>query len=78
MDAEILRALTALEAAGRIAANSSMLEETTTEKGLPQNLEAERSVLGAILLDPASLASSSRFSKRTTSSPTRTGASTGR
>ncbi len=34
-----------------------MLEEITAEKGLPQNLEAERSVLGAILLDPASLAS---------------------
>jgi replicative DNA helicase len=36
---------------------SSMLEELTTERGLPQNLEAERSVLGAILLEPASLAS---------------------
>ena len=55
MDAEILRALTAAEAARRMRANSPMLEETTTEKGLPQNLEAERSVLGAILLDPASL-----------------------
>jgi len=32
-----------------------MLEELTAEKGLPQNLEAERSVLGAILLDPGSL-----------------------
>jgi replicative DNA helicase len=32
-----------------------MLEEVTLEKGLPQNLEAERSVLGAILLDSASL-----------------------
>jgi replicative DNA helicase len=32
-----------------------MLQEIETEKGLPQNLEAERSVLGAILLDPASL-----------------------
>ena len=32
-----------------------MLEEITSEKGLPQNLEAERSVLGAILLDPAAL-----------------------
>jgi replicative DNA helicase len=32
-----------------------MLETLTAEKGLPQNLEAERSVLGAILLDPASL-----------------------
>jgi replicative DNA helicase len=56
MDAEILRALTAAEAARRMRTNSPMLEETTTEKGLPQNLEAERSVLGAILLDPASLA----------------------
>ncbi|MDQ2971357.1 MAG: replicative DNA helicase, partial [Acidobacteriota bacterium] len=32
-----------------------MLETAAVEKGLPQNLEAERSVLGAILLDPASL-----------------------
>ena len=32
-----------------------MLEEITAEKALPQNLEAERSVLGAILLDPAAL-----------------------
>lgn len=32
-----------------------MLQEVTTDKGLPQNLEAERSVLGAILLDPSSL-----------------------
>ncbi len=32
-----------------------MLEEVATEKGLPQNLEAERSVLGAVLLDSASL-----------------------
>jgi replicative DNA helicase len=32
-----------------------MLEELTLEKKLPQNLEAERSVLGAILLDPASM-----------------------
>ena len=32
-----------------------MLEETAVERGLPQNLEAERSVLGAILLDSASL-----------------------
>ena len=32
-----------------------MLQEIETERGLPQNLEAERSVLGAILLDPASL-----------------------
>lgn len=32
-----------------------MLEELTVEKKLPQNLDAERSVLGAILLDPAAL-----------------------
>ena len=32
-----------------------MLEEVTLEKGLPQNLEAERSVLGAILLDSSAL-----------------------
>ncbi len=32
-----------------------MLEETVTEKGLPQNAEAERAVLGSILLDPASI-----------------------
>ncbi|MFN2385578.1 MAG: replicative DNA helicase [Thermoanaerobaculia bacterium] len=32
-----------------------MLQEVTADKGLPQNMEAERSVLGAILLDPASL-----------------------
>jgi len=32
-----------------------MLDEITAEKGLPQNLEAERSVLGAILLDPSAL-----------------------
>src|SRR5450755_4374485 len=32
-----------------------MLEEVVTEKGLPQNLEAERSVLGAVLLDPNAL-----------------------
>jgi replicative DNA helicase len=32
-----------------------MLEEVTLEKGLPQNLDAERSVLGSILLDSASL-----------------------
>ena len=31
-----------------------MLEEVTLEKGLPQNLDAERSVLGAILLDSSS------------------------
>ena len=33
-----------------------MLDEVITEKGLPQNLEAERSVLGAVLLDPNALA----------------------
>ncbi len=32
-----------------------MLEEVTLEKGLPQNLDAERSVLGAILLDSSAL-----------------------
>lgn len=57
MDAEILRALTVAEAARRMRSTSPMLEELTTERGLPQNLEAERSVLGAILLEPASLAS---------------------
>ncbi|HEY7114657.1 MAG TPA: replicative DNA helicase [Thermoanaerobaculia bacterium] len=33
----------------------AMLEEVTLEKGLPQNLEAERSVLGGILLDSTAL-----------------------
>lgn len=47
--------LTALESGTRIADNSPMLEELTVEKKLPQNLDAERSVLGAILLDPAAL-----------------------
>jgi replicative DNA helicase len=32
-----------------------MLEDAVAERTLPQNLEAERSVLGAVLLDPASL-----------------------
>jgi replicative DNA helicase len=32
-----------------------MLEETVVEKGLPQNAEAERAVLGSILLDPDSI-----------------------
>jgi replicative DNA helicase len=32
-----------------------MLQESTAERTLPQNLEAERSVLGGILLDPASI-----------------------
>jgi replicative DNA helicase len=32
-----------------------MLEETVTEKVLPQNAEAERAVLGSILLDPAAI-----------------------
>jgi replicative DNA helicase len=57
MDAEILRALTAAETGRRMRSTSPMLEELTAEKGLPQNLEAERSVLGAILLEPSSLAS---------------------
>jgi len=57
MDAEILRALTAAEAGRRMRPTSPMLEELTAEKGLPQNLEAERSVLGAILLEPSALAS---------------------
>ena len=47
--------LTPVVSANRIAATSAMLDEITAEKTLPQNLEAERSVLGAILLDPASL-----------------------
>src|SRR6266496_2185174 len=34
-----------------------MLEEAVTEKALPQNAEAERAVLGSILLDASSLAS---------------------
>ena len=33
-----------------------MFEETVTEKGLPQNAEAERAVLGSILLDAAAIA----------------------
>ena len=32
-----------------------MLEEAVTEKGLPQNAEAERAVLGSILLDPTTI-----------------------
>jgi replicative DNA helicase len=32
-----------------------MLQESTAERILPQNLDAERSVLGAVLLDPASI-----------------------
>ncbi len=47
--------LTPVPGADTIAATSAMLDEVTAEKTLPQNLEAERSVLGAILLDPASL-----------------------
>jgi replicative DNA helicase len=39
----------------RIPGTSPMLEEITSDKTLPQNLEAERSVLGAILLDPSAL-----------------------
>jgi len=57
MDAEILRALTEAEAGRTMRPTSPMLEELTAEKGLPRNLEAERSVLGAILLEPSSLAS---------------------
>jgi replicative DNA helicase len=38
-----------------IRALSPMLEEVTLEKGLPQNLDAERSVLGSILLDSSAL-----------------------
>ena len=33
-----------------------MLEEVVAEKGLPQNAEAERAVLGSILLDPSAIA----------------------
>ncbi len=47
--------LTALEGGSRIASTSEMLDSATAEKTLPQNLEAERSVLGAILLDSAAL-----------------------
>jgi replicative DNA helicase len=39
----------------RLPGTSPMLEEITSDKTLPQNLEAERSVLGAILLDPSAL-----------------------
>ena len=47
--------MTALFAGKRIPIHPLMLETVTTDKGLPQNLDAERSVLGAILLDPSSL-----------------------
>ncbi|HEY2798805.1 MAG TPA: replicative DNA helicase [Thermoanaerobaculia bacterium] len=47
--------LTAVELEGRIADSSAMLQESTAERVLPQNLEAERSVLGAVLLDPPSI-----------------------
>jgi replicative DNA helicase len=47
--------LTAIETGTRIAATSEMLDSATAEKTLPQNLEAERSVLGAVLLDSAAL-----------------------
>ena len=40
---------------GTLARNSAMLDEVTSDKSLPANLEAERSVLGAVLLDPTSL-----------------------
>jgi replicative DNA helicase len=49
------RPLTLPQRAMRIAATSLMLDETVAEKNLPQNLEAERSVLGAVLLDSTSL-----------------------
>jgi replicative DNA helicase len=48
--------LTVTDPMQTIAPNSSMLQEIAAEKTLPQNLEAERSVLGSILLDSASLA----------------------
>ncbi len=47
--------LTALDGGPTIAATAAMLDSATAEKTLPQNLEAERSVLGAILLDSAAL-----------------------
>ncbi len=47
--------LTPVASANRIAASSAMLDEITAERTLPQNLEAERSVLGAILLDPTAV-----------------------
>ncbi len=47
--------LTALDAGPRIAGTSEMLDSATAERTLPQNLEAERSVLGAVLLDSAAL-----------------------
>jgi replicative DNA helicase len=40
---------------GTLARNSTMLDAITSDKSLPANLEAERSVLGAVLLDPAAL-----------------------
>jgi replicative DNA helicase len=49
------RPLTVVPRAMRIATTSPMLDDTVAEKNLPQNLEAERSVLGAVLLDSASL-----------------------
>src|ERR1700730_10759979 len=47
--------LTGVEGGHRIAPLLPMLDEITAERVLPQNLEAERSVLGAILLDSASI-----------------------
>ncbi len=47
--------LTASEDGGRIAASPVMLQDVAAERTLPQNLEAERSVLGAVLLDPAAI-----------------------
>ena len=49
------RRLTADESASRIAGTLPMLEQATAERALPANLDAERSVLGAILLDSAAL-----------------------
>src|SRR5262245_39751443 len=39
----------------RFTTPNRMLEETVTDKSLPQNAEAERAVLGSILLDPAAI-----------------------
>jgi len=47
--------LTADESASRIASTLPMLEQATADRALPANLDAERSVLGAILLDSAAL-----------------------
>src|SRR6185369_15838537 len=47
--------LTADESASRIAGTLPMLEQATADRALPANLDAERSVLGAVLLDSAAL-----------------------